>query len=172
MQYEELTYEGVGPEGALFLMQIMTDNRNRTASEIRKIFDKHNGQLGQSGSAAWAFEEKGIIKLPATAATEEQLFETAVGAGAEDLEKVGDAWVITTPWDDLDTVKTAVEAAGIPVDEADLAFLPKTPKTVDGRGADQLVDLFETLEDHDDVQNVYSDFEPSEAALSELEQRA
>ncbi|MFW6050968.1 MAG: YebC/PmpR family DNA-binding transcriptional regulator [Myxococcota bacterium] len=171
-QYEELTYEGVGPDGALFLVEIVTDNRNRTASEVRKIFDKHDGQLGQSGSAAWAFEEKGIVKLPASAATEEQLFETAVGAGAEDLEKVGDQWVVTTPRDELDAVRSAVEDAGIEVQEARLAFIPKTPKLVDGKTADRLVDLFEALDDHDDVQNVFADFELSDQALAQLEQRA
>ncbi|MFW5875848.1 MAG: YebC/PmpR family DNA-binding transcriptional regulator [Myxococcota bacterium] len=172
VHYEELTYEGVGPDGVLFLMQIMTDNRNRTASEIRKIFGKHEGELGQSGSAAWAFEEKGVIKLPLASATEEQLFEAAVGAGAEDLEKAGETWVITTPRDDLDTVRTSIEQAGLPVDESELAFLAKTPKTVDGRVADQLVDLYEALEDHDDVQKVFADFELSEQAMAQLEQRA
>jgi YebC/PmpR family DNA-binding regulatory protein len=172
VQYEEVTYEGVGGGGALFLVQIVTDNRNRTASEIRKVFDKHGGQLSSTGAAAWAFEEKGVVKLPAEAATEEQLFETAVGAGAEDLERVGDQWVITTPRDDLDTVRAAVEDAGVPVDEARLVHIPKTPKVVEGKEADQLVELFEALDDHEDVQAVFADFELSEQALSQLEQRA
>jgi YebC/PmpR family DNA-binding regulatory protein len=172
VQYEELTYEGVGGGGALFLVQIVTDNRNRTASEIRKVFDKHGGQLSSTGAAAWAFEEKGVVKLPAKAATEEQLFETAVGAGAEDLVRVGDQWVITTPRDDLDTVRAAVEDAGVPVDEARLVHIPKTPKVVEGKEADQLVELYEALDDHEDVQAVFADFELSEQALSQLEQRA
>jgi YebC/PmpR family DNA-binding regulatory protein len=172
VQYEEVTYEGVGGGGALFLVQIVTDNRNRTASEIRKVFDKHGGQLSSTGAAAWAFEEKGVVKLPAKAATEEQLFETAVGAGAEDLVRVGDQWVITTPRDDLDTVRAAVEDAGVPVDEARLVHIPKTPKVVEGKEADQLVELYEALDDHEDVQAVFADFELSEQALSQLEQRA
>jgi YebC/PmpR family DNA-binding regulatory protein len=172
VQYEELTYEGVGSGGALFLVQIVTDNRNRTASEIRKIFDKHGGQLSSSGAAAWAFEEKGVIKLPVDAATEEQLFEVAVGAGAEDLTKQDGQWVITTPRDDLDVVRAALEGASVTVEEARLVHIPTTPKTVDGKEADQLVELFEALDDHDDVQNVFADFELSDEALSQLEQRA
>ncbi len=167
--YEELLYEGVGPEGALFLVEVMTDNRNRTAAEIRKIFDKNGGQLGGSGSAAWAFERRGVIKLPLEAASEEQLFEVAVGAGAEDLEAVGDTWVIYTPRADLDAVAKALESAGVQVDEAKLAYLPTTPKEVDGDGAKKLVALHDALDDHDDVQNVFSDFELSESALAALE---
>lgn len=170
--YEELVYEGVGPDGALFIMDVVTDNRNRTAAEIRKIFDKHGGQLGPSGSAAWAFDEKGIIRLPAEAATEEQLFEIAVGAGAEDLQRVSDRWVVTTPRHALDAVRTALEDAGIRVDEGGLEQVAKTPKVVTGRNAEVLMNLVEALEDHDDVQNVYSDFELSDEALAQLEQRA
>lgn len=167
--YEELLYEGVGPEGALFLIEVMTDNRNRTAAEIRKIFDKNGGQLGGSGSAAWAFEQRGVIKVPLAAATEEQLFEVAVGAGAEDLEAVGETWVIYTPRNDLDAVAKALEAEDVQVEEANLAYIPTTPKEVDGDGAQKLVALYDALDDHDDVQNVYSDFELSEAALATFE---
>jgi YebC/PmpR family DNA-binding regulatory protein len=168
VQYEELVYEGVGPAGALVMMGVVTDNRNRTAAEIRKIFDKHNGQLGASGSAAWAFDEKGVIKLPLDAATEEQLFEVAVGAGAEDLERGDEAWVITTPREELDAVRTALEAASLPVENAALEQIPKQSKEVDGRDAEVLMSLIEALDDHDDVQNVFADFELSETALAEL----
>ncbi len=167
--YEELLYEGVGPEGTLFVVEVMTDNRNRTAAELRKIFDKNGGQLGGSGSAAWAFEQRGLIKLPHEAATEEQLFEVAVGAGAEDLEAVGDTWVIYTPRNDLDAITKALENEGIKIEEANLAFIPTTPKEVDGEGAKRLVALYDALDDHDDVQNVFSDFELSEAALAAFE---
>ncbi len=169
VNYEELVYEGVGPSGALLVMNVVTDNRNRTAAEIRKIFDKHNGQLGQSGSAAWAFDEKGVLKLPVDGATEEQLFEVAVSAGAEDVEKISDIWVVTTPREELDAVKTAVEGAGIAVESANLEMIPKTPKVVDGRDAEVLVDLVGVLEDHDDVQQVFTDFELSDEALAALE---
>jgi YebC/PmpR family DNA-binding regulatory protein len=169
VNYEELVYEGVGPSGALLVMNVVTDNRNRTAAEIRKLFDKHNGQLGQSGSAAWAFDEKGVINLPADAATEEQLFEVAVSAGAEDVEKISDVWVVTTPREELDAVKTALEGAEIGVENANLEMIPKTPKVVEGRDAEVLMDLVGVLEDHDDIQQVFTDFELSDEALAALE---
>ena len=170
VNYEELVYEGVGPGGALFLIEVMTDNRNRTAGEVRKIFTTYNGQLGGSGSAAWAFEQKGILKLPAGAATEEQLFEVAVGAGADDIEQAGEEWVIKTKRDDLYSVREALSGAGLQPTESQLSMVAKTPKVVDGANAQSLMGLFEALDDHDDVQNVYSDFELSESALAQLAQ--
>lgn len=168
VSYEELVYEGVGPAGTLFVCDVLTDNRNRTAAEIRKIFDKNEGQLGSSGSALWAFEHKGVIKIPEDATTEEQLFEVAVGAGAEELEKIGDQWVVTTAREDLDSVREAISNAPITIEEARLSYLPKNLKTVEGADATQLMRLFESLEDHDDVQQVYADFELSDTALAEL----
>ena len=170
--YEELVYEGVGRAGTLLLMEVVTDNRNRTAQEIRKIFDKHDGQLGAAGSAAWAFEHKGVIKLAGDAASEEQLFEVAVGAGAEDLVQIDGEWIVTTPRDALDGVRSALDAAKLPVTSAALAMIPKTMKIVDGRDAEVLVALVEVLEDHDDVQNVFTDFELSADALAKLEASA
>jgi len=168
VQYEELLYEGVGPGGTLILAEIMTDNRNRTAAEMRKLFDKHGGQLGAAGSAAWAFESKGLITLPADAATEEQLFEVAVGAGAEDVQSDGERWHITTPVEELEGVRTALVNAKVPVSSAELAKVPKTPKVISGREAEVGMNLVEALEDHDDVQKVFVDFEPSDEALANL----
>ena len=168
VQYEELLYEGIGPDGALFLCEVVTDNRNRTIADVRKIFDKNNGQIGNTGSAAWAFEQKGIIRLDEEAASEEDLFEVAVGAGAENLELVGDQWVVTTARNDLDAVSKAINDSGVRVTEAALAYLPNNPKVVDGSDAKKLVRLFEALDDYDDVQNVFADFELSEQALAEL----
>ena len=168
VQYEELLYEGIGPDGARFLCEVVTDNRNRTIADVRKIFDKNNGQIGNTGSAAWAFEQKGIIRLDEEAASEEDLFEVAVGAGAENLELVGDQWVVTTARNDLDAVSKAINDSGVRVTEAALAYLPNNPKVVDGSDAKKLVRLFEALDDYDDVQNVFADFELSEQALAEL----
>lgn len=168
VNYEELTYEGVGPGGTLVLCDIVTDNRNRTAAELRKIFDKHNGQMGAAGSAAWAFDAKGQITLAQAAASEEQLFEVAVGAGAEDVAGDEERWTIITPFDALDAVRDALSEAGIEVENAEHAKLPKTVKTLDGRDAEVGMNLVEALEDHDDVQKVYTDFEPSEEALANL----
>lgn len=168
VQYEELLYEGVGPAGTLLLCEVMTDNRNRTAAELRKLFDKHGGQLGAAGSAAWAFDAKGILTLPLPAASEEQLFEVAVAAGAEDVQSDGERWVITTPVEALEDVREAVIQAKIELSSAELAKVPKITKTVGGRDAEVGMNLVEALEDHDDVQKVYADFEPSDEAMQNL----
>ena len=168
VHYEELVYEGIGPEGALFVLEVVTDNRNRTIAEVRKIFDKNSGQIGGGGSTVWAFEQKGIIRLDSSAGTEEELFEVAVGAGAENLDQVGDQWEITTARNDLDAVSTALRDHGLSVGEANLAYVPNNPKTVEGGEAQKLIQLFEALDEHDDVQSVFADFELSERALAEL----
>jgi YebC/PmpR family DNA-binding regulatory protein len=165
VMYEELLYEGVGPAGSLFLCEIVTDNRNRSAAELRKVFDKHGGSLGASGSAAWAFDAKGLVTLPANAASEEQLFEVAVGAGAEDVQGDGELWQITTPVEALEAVREALVNAKITVNSSELAKIPKTTKALTGRDAEVGMNLVEALEDHDDVQKVYVDFEPSDEAL-------
>jgi YebC/PmpR family DNA-binding regulatory protein len=170
VSYEEITYEGVGPSGTLFLIEALTDNRNRTNPELRKIFERHNGQLGTPGSAAWAFEGKGLVFAPKDAASEEQMFEVAVGAGAENVEDVGDRWMVTTEKTSLEQVRQALLGAGITAVTAELSQLPKNKKVVEGRDAEVLMNLVESLEDHDDVQKVYSDFELSEAELQRLSQ--
>ncbi len=168
VQYEELVYEGVGPDGTLFICEVVTDNRNRTIAEVRKLFDKNYGQIGSSGSALWAFEQRGIIRVDKDAVGEEELFEAAVGGGAENMELVGDEWVVTTARNDLDLVRDAIVKANIPMREAALEYIPNNTKIVEGSEAEKLVQLFEALEDHDDVQSVFSDFELSEQALAEM----
>lgn len=169
VMYEEITYEGVGPSGTLFLLDVVTDNRNRTAPELRKIFDQHNGQLGSAGSAAWAFDEKGVITVAKERASEEQIFELAAGAGADDIEDIGERWLVKTEKVDLDAVRHAIADQGkIEVATAELAKLPKNKKVVSGRDAEVLINLVEALEDHEDVQKVWSDFELSEEALAGL----
>ncbi|HKU38019.1 MAG TPA: YebC/PmpR family DNA-binding transcriptional regulator [Polyangiales bacterium] len=169
VSYEEITYEGVGPAGVLFLVDALTDNRNRTNPELRKIFERHNGQLSSPGAAAWAFEDKGLVFVGKDA-TEEQVFEAAVGAGADNVEDAGDRWMVSTEKSALEVVRQAVAGAGMQVSSAQLAKLPKVKKTVEGREAELLMNLVEALEDHDDVQKVYSDFELSEAELQRLSQ--
>ena len=169
VNYEELVYEGVGPAGTLLILNVVTDNRNRTAAELRKIFDKHNGQVGAGGSAAWAFDEMGIIRIPGDSTTEDQLFEVAVSAGAEDIELLDDTWIVSTPRGELDMVRSAIIEASLPVETAALEMIPKTPKIVDGRDAEVLVNLVGVLEDHDDIQSVFTDFDLSDEALAKLE---
>jgi YebC/PmpR family DNA-binding regulatory protein len=164
--YEEVLYEGTGPGGTLFLVEGMTDNRNRTVAEIRKIFEKHNGVLGGAATAGWAFERKGVVQIPTSAATEDQLMEVAVGAGAEDYAASGDEWLLTTPPDALNAVLDALEKGKIAPSGSSIAYLPKSKKPLTGRDAEVALNLAETLDDHDDVQNVYADFDVSDEEMA------
>lgn len=166
--YEDVLYEGTGPAGTLFLVEGQTDNRNRTVAEIRKIFEKSNGNLGGAGTAAWAFDRRGLVTIDKGAATEDQLMEVAVGAGAEDYADDGEEWTVTTPPDQLNAVLDALDKAKIPAKASQLAFIPKTKKTVTGRDAEVLLSLAETLDDHDDVAHVYADFDVSDEDLARL----
>jgi YebC/PmpR family DNA-binding regulatory protein len=166
--FEEVLYEGTGPGGTLFLAEAMTDNRNRTVAELRKVFERHNGALGSSGTAAWAFERQGLITLERGSVTEEALMEVAVGAGADDYRDEGDVWLVCTPPNELDRVTTAFEQAKLPIQESKLGYLPKVKKTVSGRDAEVCLSLFEALDDHDDVQKVFADFDVSDEELSRL----
>ncbi len=165
--YEDVLYEGTGPGGSLFLVEGMTDNRNRTVAEIRKIFEKNNGLLGGASTAGWAFDKKGSIQIPKDAANEDQLMEIAVGAGADDYEDGGDVWNVTSTPDTLQPVLNALETAKIPA-KGGLAFFPKTKKQIAGRDAEVALNLVEALDDHDDVATVYADFDISDEELAKL----
>jgi YebC/PmpR family DNA-binding regulatory protein len=166
--YEEIMYEGTGPGGTLFLVESLTDNRNRTVAEIRKIFEKHNGVLGAAGTAGWAFERKGLLSL-GKEVSEDQLMEVAVAAGAEDYSDAGDEWQLSSPSDKLNAVLDALEKASIKVKSSSLASVPKLKKPLSGRDAQVALNLVETLDDHDDVQNVFADFDISDEELAALE---
>ncbi len=155
---DEVVYEGTGPGGTLILVEAMTDNRNRTVAEIRKIFERNNGLLGGGGTAGWAFERKGQIEILKSAASEDQLMDLAIGAGADDYEDNGETWLVTTPPDALMRIVDAIEASKIAVKESSLAYLPKAKKPIEGREAEIALNLLEALDDHDDVQNVFADF--------------
>jgi len=166
--YEEVLYEGTGPGGTLFLVEGMTDNRNRTVAEIRKIFEKHNGVLGGGGTAGWAFDRKGVIQIAKPDANEDQLMEVAIGGGAEDYADQGDEWQVTLPPEALHTIVDVVEKAKITVKGYSIAYLPKTKKPIEGRDAEVALNLAETLDDHDDVQNVYADFDVSDEEMARI----
>ena len=166
--YDEVLYEGTGPSGTLFLVEGMTDNRNRTAAELRKVFEKNNGAMGGSGTAQWAFERHGLITLEKSAVTEDQLMEAAVEAGAEDYRDEGDVWVVYTPVADLDRVTAALETAKLPVQSSKMAYVPKNKKVVTGRDAEVCLQLAEALDDHDDSQNVFFDFDVPEDELTRI----
>lgn len=166
--YEEIAYEGTGPGGTLYVVEAMTDNRNRTVAEIRKIFEKNNGVMGAGGTAMWAFEKKGIIAITKSDATEDQLMEIAVGGGADDYQDLGEEWQVTCEVGVLDPVSKALEDAKIKVKASSPGFIPKTKKVLAGRDAEVAMNLVEALDDHDDVQNVYADFDVSEEDLARL----
>lgn len=163
---DEVLYEGTGVGGALFLIEGTTDNRNRTVAELRKIFEKAGGVLGSGGTAAWAFDRKGVIHLDKAAATEDQLMDIAVGAGADDYTDAGETWTVTTPPDQLNTILEALEKASITVKESTLSFFPKATKPVTGDDAAKLLRLVDMLDDHDDVANVYADFDVSDEDMA------
>ncbi len=166
--YEEVLYEGTGPSGTLILVEGMTDNRNRTVAELRKIFEKHNGQLGSSGTAGWAFDRLGTITLDKSKVTEDQLMEAVLEAGADDYRDEGDVWMVYTPQTQLYEVVAALEKAGLPIQESKVAYVPKNKKEVSGRDAEVLLNMVDALDEHDDVQNVFADFDVSESELARI----
>ena len=161
VNYEDVNYEGYGAGGVAIMVHCLTDNKNRTAAEIRSIFTKKGGNLGGAGSVAWQFEQKGLIVVAGDAATEEQLMEIALGAGAEDLNKDEDTgnFEITCQTHDFEAVKKALEAAKIKSASSEVTMLPKNLMKVDASHAKAVLQLLEDLEDHDDVQSVYSNFD-------------
>ncbi len=166
--FEEVLYEGTGPGGSLYLVEGTTDNRNRTVAELRKVFERHNGTLGSSGTAAWAFDRLGTITLDKTAVSEDALMDAAVNAGADDYRDEGESWVVYTPHGDLDRVVTALEAAKLPIKQSKLAYIPKSRKELTGREAEVCLNLADTLDEHDDVQTVYADFDVSDEELKRI----
>lgn len=152
--YEEVQYEGYGPAGVAIMLQILTDNRNRTVAEIRNLFGKNGGNLGENGCVGWMFSKKGIITVDKSAVAEEKLFEVALEAGADDIADAGEAFEVTTPPEAFDDVKTALDQAGIASTSAEVTMVAGNTVTVRGSDAEQTLKLLEALEDHDDVQKV------------------
>ncbi len=170
VNYEEVVYEGYGPEGVAIIVECLTDNRNRTTSEVRHLFTKHGGNLGSSGCVSFLFEEKGLITVPKDSISEEELFEKAIEAGAEDINTEDDTYYeIKTDPKDLYAVKEALEKAGVKIEKAELTRLPTTTVEIkDSETAQKLIKLLDALEDSDDVQKVYSNFEMSEEMMKQL----
>ncbi|MBI5188539.1 MAG: YebC/PmpR family DNA-binding transcriptional regulator [Nitrospirae bacterium] len=161
VSYEESVYEGYGPGGVAILLEVLTDNRNRTGSEIRHIMTRNGGNLGEAGCVAWMFEKKGYILVEKTKIDEDTLMSVALETGAEDMKndpEEDNYEIITTP-EDMNKVKTSIEASGIPVSLAEITMLPKSYVALDERTAEQMMRLMEALEDQDDVQNVYANFD-------------
>ena len=168
-RYEELQYEGYAPGGVALLVQALTDNRNRTGQEIRHAFTRYHGNLGDQGSTAWMFARKGLVVVEKDLAPEEdRLLELALEAGAEDLRDSESSWDITTSASEFRSVSQALERAGVPVSSAEITMLPQTTVPVDGSEARQVLGLIEALEDLDDVQNVFANFDISEELMASL----
>ena len=164
--YEEIVYEGYGPGGVAVIVDVLTDNRNRAVSEIRHAFSKNGGNLGESGSVGYMFTKKGMIVVPKEATSEEKLTEIVLDAGAEDLSDDGDYWEITTAPEDHEAVAGAVKKAGITPESSEVTMVPNVYQKLEGSQANAMIRLLETLEDLDDAQNVYSNFETDEAMAS------
>jgi YebC/PmpR family DNA-binding regulatory protein len=163
--YEEITYEGYGPGGAALIIECMTDNKNRTVGEIRHTLEKYNGNLGASGSVAWMFSKKGYIVIDKNAADEEKLLTAVLDAGGDDLRDDGDSWEVLSDPSAFESVRDAVKALGVEPTTAQVAMLPQNYVKLQGKEASQMVKLMEAVEDHDDVQHVWSNFDIEEKEI-------
>ncbi|MBW1784593.1 MAG: YebC/PmpR family DNA-binding transcriptional regulator [Deltaproteobacteria bacterium] len=157
--YEEVSYEGYGPGGAAVLVDVLTDNKNRTVADVRHVFERHGGSLGEAGCVAWMFSQRGLIVLPRDATDEESLFEQALEAGAEDIQENGEDFEVTTEPSAFEQVRGALEKAGFRYNLAEITMIPQSTVRLEGKSAQQMLTLMELLEDHDDVNNVYSNFD-------------
>ena len=169
VRYEEVVYEGYAPGGIALVVEALTDNRNRTAQDVRHAFTRGNGNLSETGTTTWMFQRKGVLVVEkAVAPDEERLLEAALEGGAEDLRDAESSWEIVTAPQDFRAVQQALEAAGVPVLSAEISMLPTTSIPVDGGEARQVLQLIEALEDLDDVQNVYANFDIPEEVMASL----
>jgi len=166
--FEETTYEGYGPGGVAIMINVLTDNKNRTVAEIRHILGRHNSSLGEGGCVAWNFEKKGVILIDASQGSEEEMLDAALEAGAEDIETEGDTYEVTTAPNDVMDVKDALEAGGITVASAEITMLPKSTVQVDTKTAEAILRLMDALEDQDDVQHVYSNFDIPDEVMAKM----
>ena len=167
--YEQITYEGYAPGGVAVLVEVLTDNRNRTGSEVRNAFSKNGGSMAEPGAVAWQFDRKGHI-LVARATDEEELMLTALDAGAEDITDDGEAWRVTTPPSDLHAVRTALDEAGIAVESVDLAMVPQATIPLEStESAKKVLRLVDALDEQDDVQAVHANFDIPDAILETVE---
>jgi len=169
--YEEIIYEGYGPGGIAIIINVTTDSKNRAASEIRKILDQHGGNMGSAGCVGWMFEQKGYISVSKEAAKEEELMNLVLEIGAEDFRSPegSDEYEVITAPQDFDSVKAKLEEKKIPIITAEITMLPKNEVNVGEDHAQRVLDLMESLEDHDDVQKVYSNFNIPDAIIAKLE---
>lgn len=166
--YEDVIYEGYGPGGTALMVEVLTDNKNRTVSDIRHIFTRSNGNLGESGSVAWMFKKKGVVAIPASSVTEDELMETGLEAGAEDVINDGDIFMLYTDPASLESVRTALESKNVKIESAEISMIPNTTVKLSGKDAESMLKLIENLEDNDDVQKVHSNFDIDDEEMAKL----
>jgi len=167
-ELEGVTYEGYGPGGAAIIAQVLTDNKNRTVSEIRRLFTKHGGNMGETGCVSWMFEKKGLITVEKSQADEDRLMSVVLDAGADDIRDEGEIFEIVTPPEDFATVKERLDQEKIAVASAQVTLLPKNTVDIGAKHAEQILKLSEELEDHDDVQSVSANFHISDELMEKV----
>lgn len=168
VNYEEFTLEGYGPGGTAVLLEIMTDNRNRTVAEIRSLLTKNNGNMAEAGAVAWQFEKKGLLVIEDATIDEDRLIDLALEAGAEDVRRVGDTFEVTTSPADFESVKAALQEAQIVCSLAEVTFLPQNQVKLEEKAAEQMLKLMEILEEHDDVQKVHANFDIPDEVMEKV----
>jgi YebC/PmpR family DNA-binding regulatory protein len=168
VHYEEANYEGYGPGGAAIMASVLTDNRNRTVSDLRRIFEKHSGNMGSAGCVAWMFHKRGVITVEKSKVDEDRLMEIALDAGADDVNDAGDSWEIITAPENFEAVKAATDAAKVERAGAEVAMVPVNTVSLTGKEAEQTIKLLEELEEHDDVQSVASNVDIPQEELERL----
>lgn len=166
--YSEITYEGYGPHGVAFFVDVLTDNTNRSVADIRHLFSKSGGNLGTTGSVAFQFERKGVIEIPVSAISEADLFDLVADAGGEDLESDDEMYTVTTSTESFASVVSALDEAGIEPDSANLARIPTTTTSLSTEEAAKVLRLIDALEEHQDVQAVYTTLELDDAAIAAI----
>lgn len=166
--YEEFMYEGYGPSGVAVMAAILTDNRNRTAPEIKKIFERAGGNMSTTNSVAWMFERKGMLVVAEKDATEDMLMEIALEAGAEDINKENDEFTVTTDPDNYEAVKAVLQEKGIALQNAEISMIPSNTIALDAESGRKVLRLLEALDDHEDVQEVYANFDISDDVMTEI----
>ena len=168
LNYEEFTLEGYGPGGTAVLLEVMTDNRNRTVAEIRSLLTKNHGSMAEAGAVAWQFEKKGLLVVAETAVEEDRLLDVALEAGAEDVKQSGSSFEITTSPSDFEAVKDAIHGAQIEPSLAEVTFLPQNQIRLEEKAAEQMLKLMEILDDHDDIQKVHANFDISDEVMEKV----
>jgi YebC/PmpR family DNA-binding regulatory protein len=168
VHYEDLTYEGYGPGGVAMILEVLTDNKNRTVADVRHVFSKHNGNLGETGCVSWMFEKKGLIVIDKSNANEDRLIEVALDAGALDVKDTDKDFELVVPPSNFEEVKKALEDAGFKFNYAEITLVPQSTIRLTGKEAEQMLKLMEGLDDSDDVQKVYANFDITDEEMERL----